>query len=265
MPVKPAVHHIPVCPFCQRVEILLGLKEQRGAVDFHVIDITKPRDPALLKKTRGTTMLPVLETAEGRIIKESLVILDYLDETLPGGQVRRTDPYERAVERMLIAREGAFTTAGYMFVMNQDKAKRQDHLDGLVKLYAGLDDFLLEHNPDGTYLFQEFGLAEAVFTPMFARFWFLEYYEGFALPADERFARVAKWREACLEHPAAQQASREEIVKLYYDYAQGAGNGALLPGRSRSSFAFEPHWKERPWPPAEKYGAKASDETLGLL
>ena len=76
--------------------------------------------------------------------------------------------------------------------------------------------------------------------------------------------RLARWREACLSHPAAQQASREEIVKLYYDYAKGAGNGALLPGRSRSSFAFAPHWRDRPWPPADKYGHDATDAELGL-
>jgi glutathionyl-hydroquinone reductase len=40
---KPTVYHIPVCPFSQRLEILLALKGLRGAVDFHVVDITKPR------------------------------------------------------------------------------------------------------------------------------------------------------------------------------------------------------------------------------
>ena len=58
--------------------------------------------------------------------------------------------------------------------------------------------------------------------------------------------------------------TREQIVKLYYDYAKGAGNGALLPGRSRSSFEFEPDWRVRPWPPAAKYDYAATDEELGL-
>ena len=65
--------------------------------------------------------------------------------------------------------------------------------------------------------------------------------------------------------PAAQQVSREEIVKLYYDYALGAGNGSLPPGRTRSSFVFEPDFRMRPWPPADKYGQPASDRALGLL
>lgn len=265
MPARPIVHHIPVCPFSQRLEILLQLKGCRDAVEFRVVDITRPRDPDLLRKTRGTTALPVLELADGRVLKESLVILQYLDETLPGGSVRRADPFEHAVERMLIAREGAFTTAGYGFVMNQDRAARRSHEEKLLALFAQIDDFLREHSPDGVFLYPEFGLAEAVFTPLFMRFWFLEYFEGFDLPAGDRFDRVRRWREACLAHPAAQQVSREEIVKLYYDYALGAGNGSLPPGRTRSSFVFEPDFRTRPWPPADKYGQPASDRALGLL
>jgi glutathione S-transferase len=72
---KPVVYHIPICPFSQRLEIRLELKRLRGAVVFRVVDLTKPRSPELLSKTRGTTALPVLETEEGHIIKESLVLL----------------------------------------------------------------------------------------------------------------------------------------------------------------------------------------------
>ncbi len=72
----PTVYHIPVCPFSQRLEILLALKGLDDRVAFHVVDITRPG--WLLEKTRGTTALPVLETPEGGIIKESMVILRYL-------------------------------------------------------------------------------------------------------------------------------------------------------------------------------------------
>ena len=68
-----------------------------------------------------------------------------------------------------------------------------------------------------------------------------------------------------MAHPATQQVTEDEIVKLYYDYALGAGNGALPEGRRVSSFAFEPHWRTRPMPPRDKYGAPASDGDLGLI
>ena len=265
MPEKTTVYHIPVCPFCQRLEILLALRGQQDAVDFQVVDITKPRDPVLLAKTRGTTALPVLETPDGQIIKESLVILNYLDDLLPGDKLRRVDPLEHAIESMLVAKEGPFTVAGYMFVMNQDREQQSAHRDKLLGLYRDLDDFLGFHSHDGPYLFDRFGLAEAVFTPLFMRFWFLDYYEEFALPAGSEYDRVRAWRDACLAHPAAAQVSEEEIVKLYYDYALGAGNGALIKGRSVSSFTFEPSWQSRPWPPRDKYAGTVSDAALGLV
>jgi len=259
---KPTLYHIPVCPFSQRVEILLELKSLRASVDFSVVDITTPRDPALLAKTRGTTALPVLELADGRILKESLVLLRYFEDLHPEPAVARRDAYERAVENMMIAMEGDFTNAGYRFVMNQDATKPEALAAQMDAHYAKLDDFLAWHAPEADFLFDRFGLAECVFTPMFARFWFLEYYEGYDIPRS--LPRVRRWRDACLAHPAAQQVSREEIVKLYYDYAWGAGNGALLPGRQRSSFVFEPHWRRRPWPPQGKR-APAGDAELGLI
>ena len=54
------IHHIPVCPFSQRVEILLSLKNLSGEIEFNKVDITKPRDPALLQLSKGTTALPVM-------------------------------------------------------------------------------------------------------------------------------------------------------------------------------------------------------------
>ncbi|SLN75864.1 glutathione S-transferase family protein [Roseisalinus antarcticus] len=264
-PTTPTVYHIPVCPFSQRLEVLLALKGRNAAVDFAVVDITRPRDPGLLRKTRGTTALPVLETAAGDILKESLVILDYLDEAIDGGQVRHPDPLCHAVERMLIAQESAFTMAGYLFVMNQDPDARDGHRDKLLGLYRDLNDFLDHHAPEGPWLFDAFGLAEVVFAPIFKRFWFLEYYEGFVLPEGPEYDRVRAWRTACMAHPATGQVTREEIVKLYYDYAMGAGNGALPEGRSVSSFAFQPPWQDRPWPPADKYTHRATDAELGLV
>lgn len=262
---KHIVYHIPVCPFSQRLEILLALRGQQDAVEFRVVDITKPRAPELLAKTRGTTALPVLETPDGAIVKESLVILRYLDELLKGPMLRRRDPGEHAIESMLIAQEGAFTAAGYLFVMNQDRSKRQEFNDRLLSLYRDIDAFLCEHNPGGLWLFDDFGLAEAVFTPMFKRFWFLDYYEGFELPDEKAYDRVRIWRAACMDHPMTGQVTQEEIVKLYYDYALGAGNGALPEGRKVSSFVFTPPWQTRPWPPRDKYASPASDEQLGLM
>lgn len=261
----PIVHHIPVCPFSQRLEILLTLKGRRDEVEFRVVDITRPRAPELLRKTRGITALPVLETDDATVLRESLVLMRYLDMLWPDTPIAQTDPRRHAQESLVVALEGSFANAGYAFLMNQDRARREALHAALLERYAALDDALRHYGGRGPWLFERFGWAEAVFTPLFMRFWFLGYYEGFELPDEERFARVRGWVQACCAHPAAQQVTREEIVKLYFDYAGGAGNGALLPGRQRSSFAFEPHWSKRPWPPRDKWASAPSDAGLGLL
>ncbi len=261
----PIVHHIPVCPFSQRLEILLELKGRREAVDFRVVGITRPRPPELLRRTRGRTALPVLETPEGGLLRGSLVILRYLDEQFPEAPVAQRDPYRRAVEGMLTLLEGEFCARGCGWVMNQDAGRRDACRQAFLALCGQLDEFLLEQAPTGPWLFEDFGWAETVFTPLFQRFWFLEYYEAFQLPHEPRHDRVRAWREACLAHPAVGQVVPEQIVRLYSDYALGVGNGALPPGRSVSSFAPLPAWSSRPWPPADKYGHRASDAELGLI
>lgn len=258
------VHHIPVCPFSQRLEILLGLKGRRSEVDFRVVDVTRPRPAELLALTGGSTQLPVLETADGRVLKESLVILQYLEDLFPEPAVAQRDPYRRAVESMMTRMEGEFAQVGYQFVMNQAPERREALRDALLRQYALLNDFLLAHAPDGLWLFDRFGWAETVFAPLFMRFWFVDYYEAFALPAGPAYARVRAWQDACRSHPAAGQVTREQIVKLYHDYALGYGNGAVPTGRRRSSFSFEPEWSARPWPPRDKFGPRASDAELGL-
>jgi glutathione S-transferase len=261
----PTVHHIPVCPFSQRLEILLELKGCRDRVDFHVVDITRPRDPELLALTGGRTALPVLVADDGTVLRESLVILRYLDTQLPGPRVAAADALRHAVEELMVTHEGPFGAAGYRLVMNQDPAQREALLAALLEQYARLDEHLGRHRLGEPWLQPSFGWAEVVFTPLFVRFAFLDYYEGFELPPEPRFERVRAWRDACLAHPAARQVSAEEVVKLYADYAQGSGNGALPPGRQRSSFVFTPSWRGRPWPPRDKYAGVPGDAELGLL
>ncbi len=266
------VHHIPVCPFSQRLEILLELKGCRDQVAFEAVDITRPRSPELLALSGGSTVLPILVLPDGTVLRESLVILRFLDQ-LFARPVAQSDPLRHAVESLLVSHERDFGDAGYRLLMNRDPGRREALRHNLLEQYARLDEVLCRFDSPGAHgmagarapwLWQHFGWAEAVFTPLFMRFWCLGYYEDFELPDQARFARVHAWQAACMAHPSAQQVTREEIVKLYADYALGVGNGALAPGRAISSFAPQPHWSLRPWPARDKWGPAATDAELGL-
>jgi glutathione S-transferase len=261
------VHHISVCPFSQRLEILLALKGCTDQVSFRAVDITRPRPSELLALTGGGTAMPILALPNGVVLRESLVILRYLDSLFAQHPVAQADPLLHAQENLLASQERDFGDAGYRLLMNRDPTRREALRLSLLEQYGRLDELLCRfgnRNASTPWLGQGFGWAELVFAPLFMRFWCLGYYEGFELPEQPRYARVRAWEAACLAHPAAQQVSREQVLKLYYDYALGMGNGALAPGRALSSFAFEPHWSKRPWPPQDKYGQAACDGELGL-
>ena len=258
------MYHIPGCPFSERVELLLDLKGLGEVMADHEIDISQPRPDWLLRKTRGTTSLPALELENGETLKESMVIMRYFEDRFPYPPVARMDPYEHAVEQMLCATDGAFTGAGYRMILNRDRSKRDEMAAEVDAQYARLDDFLRYYAPDGEYLFDRFGWAEIAFAPMFKRLWFLKYYENYEIP--QNLTRLLRWREACLAHPVVQRHhGHQELMTLYYDYCQGGGNGRLPEGRSISSFALTPDWRERPMPPRDKWGAPATDAELGLV
>ena len=258
---KMNLYHIPGCPYSERVEILLKLKKLEHLVEDIEIDITKPRPDWLLEKTRGSTALPVMDTPEGSL-KESMVILRYLEDRFPEKAIKQQHPYRHAIESLLAMTDSAFSGACYRMIKNRDREQRPIFLAAVDEQFKRLDSFLMDHNAGGVFLFEEFGWVETVFTPLLKRFWFLEYFENYVIPAE--FVRVRRWRDACINHSAAQGRTFEEIIKLYYDYSQDAGGGKVPPGRSMSSFTLTPHWSSRPMPPRDKWMA-ATDATLGLI
>ncbi|MGI4880361.1 MAG: glutathione S-transferase family protein [Janthinobacterium lividum] len=258
------MYHIPGCPFSERVELLLDLKGLATIMADHEVDISKPRPDWLLRKTRGTTALPALELENGETLKESMVIMRYFDDRFPERPVAHADPYKHAVENMLCATDGAFTGAGYRMILNRDPAKRDEMRAEVDAQFARLDDFLGYYSPGGDFLFDTFGWAEVAFTPMFKRLWFLDYYENYVIPPE--LGRVIRWRDASLAHPVARRHhGHDELIKLYYDYSQGAGNGRIPDGRTVSSFTLQPDWRTRPMPPRDKWAQAATDADLGLV
>lgn len=258
------MYHIPGCPFSERIELLLDLKGLGGVMADHEIDISQPRPDWLLAKTLGTTSLPALELENGATLKESMVIMRYIEDRFPDPPVARRDPYGHAVEAMLCAADGLFTGAGYRMILNRDFARREELRAEVDAQYARLDDFLRHYAPDGDFLFESFGWAEVAFTPMFKRLRFLDYYEDYRIP--QHLVRVLRWREACLSHPEAERRhAHRELMTLYYDYSQGCGNGRIPEGRAISSFTLAPPWQDRPMPPRDKWGPPATDAQLGLI
>lgn len=241
------IYSMAVCPYAQRTRMLLRLKDV--ATEVSELDISKPR-PEWFLELNPSGQVPVIRH-EGRVLNESSVINEYLEEVFPQPPMMPADAYRRAQTRILIDYGNrTFIPLSYRLLMNQDERKAPGILDAALVSWRWLDEFLLKHNPAGTYLWDEFGMADLSFAPFFQRCKLSEYYRGFALPETAEYARVRKWRDALLRHPAtlATGLPDDDYIKLYEDYSLGVSNGGIPPGRQRSSFDLSVPLSARPLP-----------------
>ena len=243
-----------VCPFAQRARMMLALK----GIDYELaeIDISKPR-PAWFKELNPLGKVPVLRH-DGRLLNESSVICEYLEDAFPEAPSRvPRDPYTRALARILIDHcNQKFVPAMYRLLMNQDRALDQQRTEEALSAWHFVDEFLVRHDPGGTFLDDGdgFSLAEINYAPFFQRYCLNEHYRAFRLPEDGRYERVRRYRDACLAEPIVQRTGMrdEDFIKLYFDYSLGFGDGAIPPGRERSSFDLDMPLADRPLPPATR-------------
>jgi glutathione S-transferase len=244
------VYSMAVCPFAQRVRIMLRLK----GIDFECveIDLTRPRSKEFLA-INPEGKVPVIRH-EGRILNESSIICEYLEEAFPEPRVFPREPYTRALARILTDYcNQQFIPRLYRLLTNQDRAADARLHEEALATWRWVDGFLVRHNPSGTYLDDTdgFSLAELNYAPFLQRFCLNEYYRGFQLPDDGSCDRVRRWRDALLTQPVVRETgmSDEDFIKLYFDYSLGYGSGQVPPGREYSSLDLTVPLAERPMPP----------------
>lgn len=240
------IYSIEVCPFAQRSRMLLALKGI--PFDLVEIDITKPR-PTWFLELNPLGKVPVI-AHQGRVLNESSVINEYLEDVFPQRPVFPADPYLKAQARILIDYcNNRFTPNLYRVLMAQDGPRRERAVEAAVQDWAWLDAFLTRVSPEGDLVFGEFGMVDLTFAPFFQRYVLNEYFWGFAIPAG--LERLERWREAALAHPLAVETGMpaEDYIKLYADYSLGYANGAVPPGHETSSADMSVPLSERPMPP----------------
>ncbi|XP_069835110.1 glutathione S-transferase omega-1-like [Dendropsophus ebraccatus] len=107
------------CPYAQRARLVLAAK----GIKHEVININLKSKPEWFFEKSPLGLVPSLETPDGKIIYESPIVADYLDEAYPGKKLTPADPYQKAQEKMLLELFSGVTTAMYKILF----ARKDNH------------------------------------------------------------------------------------------------------------------------------------------
>ncbi|AES79414.1 putative glutathione transferase [Medicago truncatula] len=181
-------------PFVSRVEIALKLKGVEYKYELekggNLSDTLKKYNPIYKK-------VPVL-VHNDKPISESLVILEYVDETWKQNPILPSDPYKRALARfwtkfiddkcLSAARKAAFTI---------DEKEREKAIEETEEAFQVLENELKETFFGG----EEIGIVDIA--AVFIAFWFpiVQEATNLNLFTSEKFPKLYKWSQDFTNHP----------------------------------------------------------------
>ncbi|XP_036031810.1 glutathione S-transferase omega-2-like isoform X2 [Onychomys torridus] len=90
------IYSMRFCPFAQRTLMVLKAK----GIRHEIININLKNKPEWFFKKNPSGLVPVLEDSQGRLISDSIIICEYLDEAYPEKKLFPDDPYKKACQKM---------------------------------------------------------------------------------------------------------------------------------------------------------------------
>ncbi|KAJ8533003.1 hypothetical protein K7X08_015892 [Anisodus acutangulus] len=200
-------------PFSHRVEWALKIK----GVEYEFIEENlQNKSPLLLESNPIHKKIPVL-IHNGKPICESMVIVEYIDETFEGPSILPKHPYDRAIARFWVKFfEDKGSAVGRSFFHESDKAKEE--LCDMLKI---LDNELKDKK---FFVGDKFGFADIAAN--FLGLWMgvLEEATGVFLVPREKFPNFCAWRDEYINCSQNKEylPSRNELLAYFKGRFQAA-------------------------------------------
>ena len=186
------------CPYAQRTRMVLAEK----ALDFDLVEIDLHNRPAWFREVSPYGKVPVLRHA-GRIVYESAIINQYLDEAFPAQPLMPADPWGRAVARIWMDYcDSRYLPAVQRLMAGRgDAARRAGAQEALREVLRFMEHEGLRKLGDGPYwLGPAPTLVDFHYLPFFERFAVYQELAGADWPAD--CTRLRGWYEAAGQRPS---------------------------------------------------------------
>ncbi|WJX76520.1 putative glutathione S-transferase [Trifolium repens] len=184
-------------PFVTRVEIALNLK---GVEYKFVEEKWKSFSDTLIKYNPVYKKVPVLVHNE-KPISESLVILEYIDESWTPNSILPSDPYKKALARFWSKYIDESFSAVQKVAFTLDEKEREKYIEEMQASFQILENELMDKFFGG----EEIGLVDI--TGAFIASWvpIIEEVIGLKLLTNEKFPKLYKWSQDFNNHQVVKE------------------------------------------------------------
>ncbi|XP_055812525.1 probable glutathione S-transferase [Solanum dulcamara] len=174
-------------PFSHRVEWALKIK----GVEYEFIEEDlQNKSPLLLQSNPVHKKIPVL-IHNGKPICESMVIVEYIDDTFEGPSILPKDPYDRAIARFwanCFSEKGSAVGRSF-FLKGEEQEKAKEEVYEMLKI---LDNELKDKK---FFVGNKFGFADIAANAAALWLGVLEESYGVVLVRREKFPNFCAWRD----------------------------------------------------------------------
>jgi glutathione S-transferase len=192
------------CPFVQRA--VIALLEKKVKFDITYIDLKNP--PAWFLEISPFGKVPLLRV-DGKVLFESAVILEYLDEIFPPS-LHPADPFQKAQNRAWMEFGSNLNMQQFTMLTTKDQAGFDEKYQALRKDLQRLEQQIVA---DPYFNGTQFTLVDAVYGPTLMRFDLMEKFHDFGLEKD--CPKMQAWQKTLLSRESVQNSVVPEFADLF--------------------------------------------------
>ena len=177
------------CPFAQRTRIILNEKK----VKYRLTEIDLQNKPSWWKELSPLGKVPLIRH-EGKVIYESRIINEYIEELIPEPRLMPKDLYSRAIARIWIDYCDTYLLPTlHNFIQTKDNKKKQDENKIiLTEKLLFIENEAFKLSDSGLYFIgNRLSLVDIQFIPFFERFPCYEYFWNAQIPKE--CTKILNW------------------------------------------------------------------------
>ncbi|XP_028240360.1 probable glutathione S-transferase isoform X3 [Glycine soja] len=198
-------------PFVCRVQIALKLK---GVQYKFLEENLRNKSELLLKSNPVHKKVPVFIHNE-KPIAESLVIVEYIDETWKNNPILPSDPYQRALARFWSKFiDDKIVGASWKSVFTVDEKEREKNVEESLEALQFLENELQDKRFFGG---DEFGFVDIAGVFIAFSIPIFQEVAGLQLFTSEKFPKLFKWSQELINHPVVKDVlpPREPLFAFF--------------------------------------------------